>query len=148
MTKANAVATAEVVMQREMVAVRRLITHEAAGLAHSLEGLVRREMEGMVLEVAGFVLKKDHLRKERYEDQYVNVQVPANAWQCLKRDHAPRWWLARWPVTTIEETQDLRVLAQYIDRHVCPHLPIDTQRPHVVWVGDLDVGRRGGLRDD
>jgi hypothetical protein len=59
----------------------------------------------LVAEVQAFVLR-DHIAADYFED---HVEEPTTWWQMWKRDHAPVWFLRRFPVDYWTRTVRVRV---------------------------------------
>jgi hypothetical protein len=62
---------------------------------------------------------------------------PATPWEFYKEKYAPKWMLKRWPVRY--ETKDVVVWSE--KNFMCPHISLDTNYPHVLWLLDAQEGK-------
>jgi hypothetical protein len=67
--------------------------------------------------------------------EFAEFSFPAGWWEALKQAHAPKWFLARWPVKMSVH----RFECAHYRYHVCPHWAEDFSRdkmPHVSFLAD------------
>jgi hypothetical protein len=84
-------------------------------------------VDEVVLFVKSWVL--DGHKVDRIEPE--SIDFPATPWEFWKQEHAPKWFLERWPVK-----MKTTVVNRNIHKHyVCPHINIKEDRyPHIVWM--------------
>ena len=70
-------------------------------------------------DLSGYLLGEDMDKRE--------VSYPADWWQHFKKDKFPKWLLKRYPVKTIVEVMDAKIL--YTEYHNKVSLP---EEPHIV----------------
>jgi hypothetical protein len=92
---------------------------------------------GVVAQLVTWLLD-GHKKDVRVE--WDEMEFPANAWEHVKQDYAPKWFLARWPVKM--RTEKFRVSVHH--HFVCPHAKVEGNGEHFKWMGVMS-GQIGGF---
>ena len=81
----------------------------------------------ILISVRSWIL--DGHKIDRIEPE--SIDFPATPWDFWKQEHAPKWFIERWPVK-----MKTTVVNKNIHKHfVCPRINIKEDRyPHIVWM--------------
>ena len=74
-----------------------------------------------------FAMEKKFLVHETVEET-INITIPTTWFEHWKRDHAPQWFLKRWPV------KYSTTLVPKTVRKCCPHLDVPDRESHVCFL--------------
>ena len=66
------------------------------------------------------------------ETHTVSVETPANVWEHLKQDYAPKWFKRRWPVKTVEKSDKVTFTQKAIYPQLVKHFPHATKGARII----------------
>lgn len=107
----------ELVLDRVKVAARGYITRQALADRASAVVMLDHLADQLIVNLESFVLADDSKTVEWRLVEY----RPTGWWDYLKRRHAPRWMLRRWPV---KQTRHERILSLPV-RSLYPEAPVE-----------------------
>lgn len=86
-----------------------------------------------------FMAKSKKTDENTIERVLETVVVPITWWDHLKVEHAPKWFLDRWPADTriIEARREVKNIT--VNTRLCPHIQMDQDRKHIEWLADFGV---------
>ena len=109
--------------------------------AKIIENQLGNQIDQIVLRVNAWLLDG---HKSDVRTEYDEIEFPATPWEFWKKEYAPKWFLARWPVKT--SATKIRVAVHH--HFVCPHVDPDNPREdafkHYSWMAEQSGQKKGG----
>ncbi len=125
-----------VTLEKLLLAFTTIIP-EYPAIGHNAKVDVRElsyAVDQLALYVRSWVL--DGHKVDRLEPE--SIDFPATPWDFWKQEHAPKWFLERWPVKYKTTVVNKNVHKHY----VCPHVNVKTDDSmHFMWMARMKEGK-------